>query len=105
LPAIRQAFEFANQANLSTEELEDLEKREIFIHDQRNAIKLALRQGLEQGRQEGLEQGRQEGDRSAQTRIAQGLLPLLTDDAISQTTGLSLAKVQQLRSSAIASGL
>ncbi|MGB7056700.1 MAG: Rpn family recombination-promoting nuclease/putative transposase, partial [Geitlerinemataceae cyanobacterium] len=31
IPAIHQAFEIANQANLSREELEDLERREMFI--------------------------------------------------------------------------
>ena len=50
VPALRQAFEFANQSNLSPEELEELEHQEIFLHDQRNAIKRALNQGLEQGR-------------------------------------------------------
>ena len=54
VPALRQAFEFANQSNLTPEELEDLEHREMFIHDQRNAIKRALNQGIEQGREEGI---------------------------------------------------
>ncbi|MGD1907021.1 MAG: Rpn family recombination-promoting nuclease/putative transposase [Leptolyngbyaceae cyanobacterium] len=54
VPALRQAFEFANQTNLSPEELEDLEHREIFIHDQRNAMIRAMNQGIEQG----IEQGR-----------------------------------------------
>ena len=58
VPALQQAFQFANQANLSPEELEDLEHREIFIHDQRNALKLARRQGLEEGREEGAERER-----------------------------------------------
>ncbi|NJN29619.1 MAG: Rpn family recombination-promoting nuclease/putative transposase [Synechococcales cyanobacterium RM1_1_8] len=85
VPALRQAFELASQANLTPEELEDLEQREMFIHDQRNAVRLALRQGIEQG------------DRQAQRRIAQELLNLLDDTTISQTTGLSLAEVQALR--------
>ncbi len=55
VPALQQAFNFADRANLSPEELEDLEHREIFIHDQRNALKLAHRQGIEQG----IEQGRE----------------------------------------------
>ncbi len=93
IPAIRQAFEIANIANLEPDELEDLEHQEIFIHDQRNAIRLALRQGL----QEGLEQGLEQGDRNAKLRIARELLQLLGDEAISQTTGLTLAEVQNLR--------
>jgi predicted transposase/invertase (TIGR01784 family) len=39
VPAIQQAFTAANQANLSREELEDLENREMFIHDQRKGGK------------------------------------------------------------------
>lgn len=89
VPAIRQAFELANQANLPMEELEDLEQREMFIHDQRNALKLARRLGREEGREE--------GDRNAQLRIAQGLLAMLDAAAIAQATGLSEAEVQALR--------
>ena len=35
---IQKAFILANQANLSTEELENSEKREMFLEDQRGAI-------------------------------------------------------------------
>jgi hypothetical protein len=38
---IRQAFEVANQANLSRDELDELDHQLIFIQDQRNAIALA----------------------------------------------------------------
>jgi len=41
-PAIRHAFEIANKAGISPEELEDQERREIFIQDQRGAIELAV---------------------------------------------------------------
>ncbi|NJN30823.1 MAG: Rpn family recombination-promoting nuclease/putative transposase [Synechococcales cyanobacterium RM1_1_8] len=105
VPALRQAFELASQANLTPEELDDLEHQEMFIHDQRNAVRLALRQGLErglergieQGLERGIEQGIEQGDRQAQCRIAQQLLDVLDDATISQTTGLSLDEVQQLR--------
>ncbi|HBL13060.1 MAG TPA: transposase, partial [Cyanobacteria bacterium UBA11162] len=49
VPAISRAFEIANQANLTPEDLEDLERREIFIHDMRNAMIKATRQGIQQG--------------------------------------------------------
>jgi predicted transposase/invertase (TIGR01784 family) len=93
VPEIRQAFEIAKQANMTPEELEDLERRMIFISDQRNAIKKALRQGLEQG----LEQGRQEGERIAKLAIARQLLPMLDDGAISNSTGLAVAEIAELR--------
>ena len=95
VPEIRKAFEIANQANLSQDELEDLEKREMFIHDQRNAIKKALKQGLEQG----LEQGKIEGRLESKLEIAQQLLDMLDDEAIARTTGLSLEEIAKLRNS------
>ena len=56
VPEIQKAFRIANQANFNTQELEDLEKREMFIEDQRGAII----KGRQEGRQEGRLQGQQE---------------------------------------------
>jgi predicted transposase/invertase (TIGR01784 family) len=91
---IRQAFEVANQANLSRDELDELEHQLIFIQDQRNAITLATKQGLKQGLEKGLEQG----TRTTQVTIAQNLLAVMDDSTISKTTGLSIEQVQSLRS-------
>lgn len=93
VPAIKQAFAIANQANLSLEEIDELEHQEIFIQDQRNAIKKALDQGIEQGLEQGIEQGRLE----TQLAITQQLLSVLDDAAISRTTGLSIEAIAQLR--------
>ncbi|HBE18641.1 MAG TPA: transposase [Cyanobacteria bacterium UBA11149] len=87
--AIRKAFEVANIATLNREELEELEHREIYIIDQRNAIKKAQQQGLEQG----LEQGAKEKS----LEIARKLLDILDEATISQTTGLSLEEIQRLK--------
>lgn len=83
VPEIKKAFEVANQANLTREELEDLQHREIYIHDQRNAIKKALRQGR----------------RESQVEIAKRLLDVLDEETISQTTGLSIEEIQALKRS------
>src|SRR4028119_281058 len=48
VPEIEKAFGIANQANLNRQELEDLEKREMFIEDQRGAIL----KGRQEGKQE-----------------------------------------------------
>jgi predicted transposase/invertase (TIGR01784 family) len=90
---INQAFEIANEANLSLAELEALEKREMVIEDQRNLIVRGLQEGLEKGRQEGLE----EGKRTKALEIAQQLLDVLDDETISQKTGLTIEDIQQLR--------
>ncbi len=55
VPEIKQAFEFAKVGNLSPEELDDLEHQEFFIHDHRNAIIKAKKQGFEQGKNLSLE--------------------------------------------------
>jgi predicted transposase/invertase (TIGR01784 family) len=80
VPEIRKAFEVANQANLTREELEALEQREVYIHDQRNAIRRALRQGREETRRE----------------IAKRMLDIVDEETVSRITGLSLVEVQQL---------
>ena len=86
VPEIKQAFAIANQANLSSEEIDELEHQEIFIQDQRNVVKKALNQGIEQGKLE------------TQLAIAQQLLDVLDDAAISRTTGLSIEQIARLRS-------
>ncbi|GET41824.1 hypothetical protein MiSe_66380 [Microseira wollei NIES-4236] len=93
VPEIQQALAIANQTNLSPEELEDLERREIFIQDMRGAITKAVNQGI----QEGIQQGIQQGAKDAQIEIAQRLLNILDVETISQTTGLSIEEIQSLR--------
>jgi len=101
VPEIRKAFEVANQANLTREELEALEQREMYIHDQRNAIKLALRQGREQGiqvgREQGIQIGREQGIQESKVEMARKMLGVVDEDTISQITGLSLEEVRRLR--------
>ena len=55
---LKKAFTIANAANLNAEELDDLERREIFIQDQRGSITLATRLGREEGIEQGIEQGK-----------------------------------------------
>ena len=49
VPEIGKALRIANQANLSTEELEDLEKREMFLEDQRGAVIKGRQEGIKEG--------------------------------------------------------
>jgi predicted transposase/invertase (TIGR01784 family) len=86
---IKKAFYVANQANMTLDELEDQEKREIFIQDQRGAITKALRQGIEQG----LEQGSQQ----RAIEIAKKMLTLMDDRSICELTGLSIADLELLK--------
>jgi predicted transposase/invertase (TIGR01784 family) len=81
VPAIAQAFGMANRANLTREELEELEHQSMFIQDQRGAITKAKKEAQQEER----------------LKIARQLLPLLDDAAIAQTTGLAIAEIQKLR--------
>jgi predicted transposase/invertase (TIGR01784 family) len=98
VPELQQAFELANQASLSREELDELEHQEIFIQDQRGAISKARKEGLEQGIEQGLEQGIEQGRRETQRAIARQLLSTMDDVAIAQLTNLPVDEIQALRS-------
>ena len=78
------------KTNLTREELDEVEKVELFLQDQQNAISLAE----SQARQEGQTEGRTE----KAIEIARQLLTILDDQTISRTTGLSLEEIQNLRS-------
>jgi len=88
-PPLRHAFDLANAAQLSPEEEEDLEKREIFIHDQRNAIIKATKQGIEQGIAQGA--------LAERMAIARKLLDVLDDATLAAKTGLAAEDVARLR--------
>jgi predicted transposase/invertase (TIGR01784 family) len=82
---IQQAFDIANQASLTPEELDEFEHQWMFIQDQQGAVTYAEEKGIEKG------------GRSMQRSIAQNLLLTLDDATIAQTTGLSLEEVRSLR--------
>jgi predicted transposase/invertase (TIGR01784 family) len=104
VPAIEHAFNVPQQSGLNPKELEVLEKREMALHDSRNAILKAqqdalqrgLQQGLEQGLQQGLKEGLVEGEKRKAIDIARSLLDVLDVETIAQKTGLSLEEVRQL---------
>jgi predicted transposase/invertase (TIGR01784 family) len=87
-PALHQAFEVAQQSRLSRQELEILEKRQMVLHDNRNAIRYAA--------QKSLEQGIEQGERRKALEIARQLLNILDAETIAQTTGLAIAEIEQL---------
>ena len=88
VPAIGHAFEVAKQSKLTRRELEELEKREMFLHDSKNAMLKARQEGEEQGMRRGMEEKAKE--------IARQLLDVLDVETISQKTGLSVEEICQL---------
>jgi predicted transposase/invertase (TIGR01784 family) len=93
VPEINHAFEVARESKLTRKELDVLEKREMFLHDSKNAILKAQQDGEAKGREE----GREEGAKQKALSIARSLLGVLDVQTISQTTGLSVAEVEQLQ--------
>lgn len=89
IPALDHAFTVAQQSKLSRKELEILEKRQMFLHDNRNAILKA--------KQDGLQQGLQQGAYQEKIAIARQLLDILEIEVISQKTGLSISEIQALK--------
>ena len=81
VPEIHQAFDIANQVNLNPDELDDLEQQEMFIYDQQGALLKARKE--------------------EKLAIARQLLDRLDDETISQTTGLSIEEIRNLRSERI----
>lgn len=93
---VKSAFEIANEANMSIEELELQQRKKDFIFIQEKSISLALTKGLEQGLEQGLELGREEKNQAV-VDIAISLLDILDDEMIALKTKLSVAEVNALR--------
>jgi len=89
LENLKKAFEIANEANLTKEELELQHKRKEFISIQKLAIVKA--------KKEGKEEGLREGEKNKAIEIAKNLLDVLDDETISQKTGLSIEEVGKLK--------
>jgi predicted transposase/invertase (TIGR01784 family) len=100
IPELKKAFYIANQVNLTPDELEDQEKSEFFIQDQKGAITRGVREGiragLEQAKQEVLKQGKQEGSRQKSLEIAKKMLGVLDRQTICEITGLTLDDLRSL---------
>jgi len=103
---LEKAFNIANEANLSAEELELQHKKKDWIYIQKSSIELATRtgleqglelglqqglvQGLERGLEQGIEQGLEKGEWNAKTKMVLNAHQLgLPAQTISQITGLS----------------
>ena len=82
---INEAFQIANVAGLSREELDIYERKMMFLHDQRGAISKAEKVAREEGREEKARE------------IARQLLGQFDDHRIAELTGLPSAVIAALR--------
>jgi predicted transposase/invertase (TIGR01784 family) len=81
-PAIEHAFQVAQQSKLTRKELEIVEKSQMLLHDNRNALLYA----------------EQQGKLKAKLEIAKQLLDVLDVEMIAQKTGLTVVEIESLRS-------
>ncbi|MGB3572020.1 MAG: hypothetical protein WBA01_08240, partial [Phormidesmis sp.] len=87
-------FEIAEISNFSPDEQDSYQSSLKYYRDLNNVIETSRQEGLEEGIEQGIEQGRQ----AEKKAIARSLLGQLPIETISQTTGLTVAEVEQLRS-------
>jgi predicted transposase/invertase (TIGR01784 family) len=80
-PAIEHAFQVAQQSKLTRKELEIVEKSQMLLHDNRNALLYA----------------EQQGKLKAKLEIAKQLLDVLDVETIAQKTGLTVTEIESLR--------
>ncbi|NEO55813.1 MAG: Rpn family recombination-promoting nuclease/putative transposase [Okeania sp. SIO3B5] len=77
VPEISQAFTIANEANLTIDELQQLEKQEQFIIDRKGAIAFSKEEGREEGKIEGREEGKIEGREEGRKELILSLIERL----------------------------
>ena len=94
---IHQAFDIANRAGMSEEELEAQRSRTDFITMQRASIEMALNQGHTTGLAQGIEIGIEQGAKAKAIDIAKQLLATFDDATIATMTGLSADEITSLR--------
>lgn len=100
-PALQSAYDVAERFRWSKEELEVYDYWSMKLQDERGAITVAKRRGLEAGRKEGLEAGHKagvaEGEKAGRLAAARALLADGMEAAlVAKYTGLSLAEVAAL---------
>ncbi len=97
VPEIQQAFTIAEQARLTRDEIDELERQSFYIYNQEGALIKATEDAEKRGLERGLEQGLERGLEQGKLDIARRLLALLDNEAIAQSTGLSIEEIQALR--------
>ena len=104
--AVAKAFDIANKANLTPQELIELEKRAKYVHEEQMRLDYALErgfqqgieQGLEQGIEKGIEQGLEKGEQLALQRTILNILQLRFGSIpLEITAQLEQASVEKLR--------
>jgi predicted transposase/invertase (TIGR01784 family) len=92
VPELDKALNIANRANVSLTELEEMQKREMWIEDRRGEITFAKEQGLAEGLAQGISQGISQG-------VAQGQMGIILrqlERRFEEVPESAIAKIQEL---------
>ena len=96
---IEHAFAIANRAQLTPQELEAQERREMFIQDQRGVVEYAAETGMAKGLAQGIEQGIEQGKRAERIEFAKNLRNMGMDETgIAKAIGITLSELHDLLS-------
>lgn len=96
-PALQSAYAVAERFRWSKEELEVYDYWSMKLQDERGALSVAERRGLERGLEAGHKAGIVEGEKAARMATARALLADGMDAAlVAKYTGLSLEEISQL---------
>jgi len=86
---LQRAFEIANEANFTEEELELQHRKKDWVYIQKSSIEHAKKQGVQAGIQQGIEQGI---EKVVQNASVAGM----STGMIAQITGLEEARIQEI---------
>lgn len=92
-PTFRKAFELANRANMTPQELEHYEDSVLVMMDEQGRIDGAFEKGKEKGREE----GREEGEQNKAWEIARLMRRKnIANALIVELTGLAMQEIEKL---------
>jgi predicted transposase/invertase (TIGR01784 family) len=103
---IEKAYQIANEANFSEEELELQHRKRDWVYIQKSSIELASKAGREEGLQEGLEkgieQGMEKGVEQGRDEVTRKIVLNLTKEkvpiaVIKTVTGLTVDTIEQIQ--------
>lgn len=82
---LQEAYEIANTASFTKDEIELLEKRKEFVMIQKSAISKAIKDGIEEGKKE------------KAIEIAKNLIDVLDNETIAKKVGLTIDDIEKIR--------
>lgn len=94
---IEKAYQMANEANFSEEELDLQRRKRDWVYLQKSSIELASKMGRAEGHEKGLQEGKAKGRLEEKKQMAINMYQANVDiKVISQVTGLRVSDIKAL---------